>query len=322
MSISKKKTILFVLSRGETIRNFVYTGIIKKLAINNDIVLLSVFPSESVVSVLKNLDCELIELKNFKKNYAFGLLRDLFNISHGFVLNSVAAKERRKIRRKESDTFNKIIKHYLRHFIGKIMANSIGFHLFKCLEKTFAKLNNGYSYYLNLLSDIKPSLVFNGSHVHSENSAFVIHAAKALNIPTGTFLFSWDNLTSQGRMIPTYDYYFCWNKSIKSDLIKIYGNIKEENVLVTGTPQFQFHFDNDNYLSKDVFCEKYRLDPNRPIIFYSSAQPGSSPGEEIIVERLADILKEIESPKAPQLVVRVYPKDTSDRFQYLKKNKR
>ena len=98
MSISKKKTILFILSRGETIRNFVYTGIIKKLAINNDIILLSVFPSENVVNILKNLDCQLIELKDFKKNYAFALLRVLFNISHGYLLSSVAAKERRKIR--------------------------------------------------------------------------------------------------------------------------------------------------------------------------------------------------------------------------------
>ena len=197
----------------------------------------------------------------------FRFIRELFNISHGFVLNSVAAKERRKIRRRESDTFKKLFKHYLLHFIGKILANGIGLILLKYLERNFARLNYGYSYYLKLLLDINPNLVFNGSHVHSENSAFVIHAAKALSIPTGTFLFSWDNLTSQGRMIPTYDYYFCWNKSIKSDLMRIYGNVLGENVLVTGTPQFHYHFDNNNYISKIVYCEKYGLDPKKTYHF-------------------------------------------------------
>ena len=56
-------------------------------------------------------------------------------------------------------------------------------------------------------------------------------------------------------MIPTYDYYFCWNKSIKSDLMRIYGNVLGDNVLVTGTPQFHYHFDNNNYISKIVIVK-------------------------------------------------------------------
>ena len=38
-----KSKVLFILPRGEAIRNFVYTGIIKKLSKNNEIIILSVF---------------------------------------------------------------------------------------------------------------------------------------------------------------------------------------------------------------------------------------------------------------------------------------
>ena len=134
-------------------------------------------------------------------------------------------------------------------------------------------------------------------------------------------LFSWDNLTSQGRLNPTYDYYFCWNESIKTDLIRIYNNIEEKNIFISGTPQFQFHFDKNNYYSKSHFCEKFGLDPDRPIILYTTGQEKAPVGEEAIVERLADIIKEMKLPSTPQLLVRVYPKDYSNRFQYLKENR-
>ena len=41
-----KSTVLFVLPRGETIRNFIYSGIIKRLSKKSNIILLSVFPSK------------------------------------------------------------------------------------------------------------------------------------------------------------------------------------------------------------------------------------------------------------------------------------
>jgi hypothetical protein len=319
--MGKKKVVLFVFPRGETIRNFIYSGIIKKLSKKNKIIILSVFPSKKILDLLNDQNCKVLELKEFKKNYITNFLRTLINISHGYILGSVAAKERRNIRRRECNSYLSIYKYYLIHFIGRVFANNIGLIILIFLEMIFTKLNHGYNYYLKLILNLKPDLVFNGSHVHSDNAAYVVHAAKSSKIPLGTFLFSWDNLTSQGRMIPTYDYYFCWNNSIKSDLIKIYNNVKEKNIFVTGTPQFDFHFDTDNYIPKNDFCEQYGLDPKRPIILYTTAQENTAIGEQAILESLADIIKEIKLPNSPQLLVRVYPKDISNRFKYLKESR-
>ena len=62
-----KSKVLFILPRGEAIRNFVYTGIIKKLSKNNEIIILSVLPSKNIVKILKKLNCQIFELKDFKK---------------------------------------------------------------------------------------------------------------------------------------------------------------------------------------------------------------------------------------------------------------
>ena len=52
---------------------------------------------------------------------------------------------------------------------------------------------------------IKPDIVFNTSLIHSSSAIDVIHAAKSVSIATVAFVFSWDNLTSQGRIFPYYD---------------------------------------------------------------------------------------------------------------------
>ena len=37
-------------------------------------------------------------------------------------------------------------------------------------------------------------------------------AAKSLGIPTATFIFSWDNLSSKGRIAAPFDYYLVWSE--------------------------------------------------------------------------------------------------------------
>ena len=54
-----------------------------------------------------------------------------------------------------------------------------------------------------------------------------ILAARDLSIPTGTFIFSWDNLP-KGMLVVESDYYFVWSDYMKMELMKYYSFIKEE----------------------------------------------------------------------------------------------
>ena len=47
---------------------------------------------------------------------------------------------------------------------------------------------------------IKPDIVFNCSHIHGPGADFPVQVAAFNGIPTSVFLFSWDNLTSRGRI--------------------------------------------------------------------------------------------------------------------------
>ncbi|MGH9364475.1 MAG: hypothetical protein ACRD1B_04310 [Thermoanaerobaculia bacterium] len=170
-----------------------------------------------------------------------------------------------------------------------------------------------------MLERWRPSLLFNGSHVHGALATPVVEAAHWLGIPTATFVFSWDNLTSQGRIAPAYDYYLVWNESLKAQLLQIYGQIPADQVFVTGTPQFDFHARPEFYMTREEFCARVGADPSRPIVLYTTGMANHMPGEPEIVEGIAAMLRAMREFGPPQLLVRVYAKDRTGRFEELKR---
>jgi hypothetical protein len=66
-----------------------------------------------------------------------------------------------------------------------------------------------------------------------------LYAAIQSKIPTSTFIFSWDNLASKGRMLGTFDKFLVWSELMKEELLYFYPNVKNDDVQVVGTPQFE-----------------------------------------------------------------------------------
>jgi hypothetical protein len=107
-----------------------------------------------------------------------------------------------------------------------------------------------------------------------------------------------------------------WNENLRDQLLEIYPYIKPDQVFVTGTPQFDFHFNSNLYVGREEFFASIGADQSKKLVLYTTGMPKHMPGEPEIVESIADILKKL--PGAPHLAVRVYAKDRSRRFDELK----
>jgi hypothetical protein len=118
--------------------------------------------------------------------------------------------------------------------------------------------------------------------------------------------------------MPPYDHYLVWNEAIRNQLLQIYDSIRPEQVFVTGTPQFDFHFRSEFRWTREEFCKQVGAEPQRPIVLYATGMANHMPGEPYLVERIAGILSEMTDLGSPQLLVRVYPKDRTGRFEELK----
>ena len=316
----KPDGIVALLPRGETIRNFVYTGALDLAAQQTDVSLLTVIPDDDFLPMVNGRYRRVIELETYPESHIARLLRDQLDLAHGRWLWSEAAKERWRLRDHEANTPVKKLKRLIKKGTCLPLANPVGLALLEHAEHFASSRLAKSDAYSNLFRDLNPALVFNGSHVHSRNATQAVHAAKALGIPTATFLFSWDNLTSQGRIIPLYDYYLVWNEQIREQLLQIYPGIRPEQVFVTGTPQFDTHFQPKFYWSREEFCARVGADPTRPIVLYTTGMDNHMPGEPLIIENINNMLKEMTEFGRPQLLVRVYPKDrTPHRFDEVKR---
>ncbi|WDF59083.1 hypothetical protein PQ462_20500 [Flavobacterium sp. KACC 22758] len=164
-----------------------------------------------------------------------------------------------------------------------------------------------------------PDFVLN-LHQRAPISAPVIVVAKKRKIKTATVIFSWDNVP-KARLISRYDRYFVWSELMKSELCLLYPEIKNDNVEVVGTPQFEFYFQDKLFRAKEDFFKEYGLNPNKKTICFS-ANDSSSPYEQNYLEDLGSELSKIDGDIRPQVLFRRCPVDKSDRFdEVLKKYK-
>lgn len=307
-----------IFPRGEAIRNFGYGGSLETLQAQCGCAVLSVKPNEDIWQHLAKQSAALQPLIEFDERYPVRVLRDGLDMAHGRWLWSEAAQERWRLRDFEAVTISQKLKRWGQKLAVAPLSHRAGLHLLSRTERAASRMLSRTDHYLDLFRDWRPALVFNASHVHSRNAIQAVQAAQWLGIPTATFIFSWDNLTSQGRVLPPYDYYLVWNDLLKQQLLDIYRFVQPEQVFVTGTPQFDSHFQPKNYWSREDFCLRVGADPHRPIVMYATGMPNHYPDEDQIVEGIADMLQEMTHHGPPQLLVRVYAKDRSGRFEPLR----
>jgi hypothetical protein len=317
---SGRPRIVVLLPRGEAIRNFVYTGALDRLSKTAEVAVLSVIPSDELRDVLSGGAFSLLPLRHVGESYVVGAIRDLLDMAHGRKLWSKAAQERWYLRDQEATTPAARLKRSAKKMLCVPFANGLGVTALSRAERLASRWFRTTDEFTRLFEQLRPSLVFNASHVHGAIAIQAVQAAQWLNIPTATFLFSWDNLTSQGRILPAYDHYLVWNDAIRRQLMSIYPDVRAEQVAVTGTPQFDFHFRPEFHQDRESFCATVGADPARPILLYSTGMANHMPGEHLIVERIGDMMPAL--PGNPQLLVRVYPKDLTGRFDEVKRRRK
>lgn len=309
--------VVTLLPRGEAIRNFVYSGSLSMLSDIADITVLSVIPSAELSAMLKAGPFEVRPLESPREKWPVRAAREVLDMAHGRMLWSKAAQERWLIHDHEARTPGQKIKRFARKMACLPFSTQAGVETLSRIERKLSRTMRNTESFIELYRQIQPSLVFNASHVHSRNAIQAVQAAQWLGIPTAAFIFSWDNLTSQGRILPAYDHYIVWNEDIRQQLLRIYPKVRPGQVSVTGTPQFDFHFRPEYHESREAFCARTGADPSRPIVLYSTGMANHMPGEDVVVNGIADILN--RHPRKPQLMVRVYPKDLTGRFEPLRK---
>ncbi|RMA57987.1 glycosyltransferase family protein [Ulvibacter antarcticus] len=211
-----------------------------------------------------------------------------------------------------SDSFKKKLKNYLvRRYIQKYK----GENLYKLREK-IKDSERKTAYYKNCVATLKqhkPEIVFS-TNQRPVNAISPIVAAQDLGIPTATFIFSWDNIPKATMVIET-DYYFVWSEHMKQELLTYYPYVKEEQIYITGTPQFEPHFNKNSLVSRTEFLTENKLPKDKEYICYSGDDITTSPHDPQYLEAVALAVRKLNAEgRNLGILFRRCPVDFSDRF--------
>lgn len=308
----KKEKIVLLFPDGVGIRNYLYSDVFK--GIQDDLVLFHNFDS-ATISTLKeqtSLSDDIL-IPEYKESIKEKFLRELICLSrlyYNAVLTSnpvVLTNWNWKQKTLSKSLFYKSIE--------KIAPFFKKYSTILKLEQRYQKAIRENSFYDEvkvILEEMQPKTVF-CSHQRGLKAAPVFAAAKDLGIPTTTVIYSWDNL-HKARLALRADNYLVWSEYMKAEMALYYPEILQEQVHVTGTPQFEFYGDQTNIIEKKLFFEKYNFDPNKKIICFSGDDIKTSPDDPSYLKDIAVELTKANLQHEYQILFRRCPVDFSGRF--------
>lgn len=174
--------------------------------------------------------------------------------------------------------------------------------------------NPKYAYCKAQLEKHKPDLIFCTTQ-RATQSISALLAAKDLGIPTVAFVYSWDNVPKAMQVVET-DYYCVWSTHMKREVLQYYPFVKENQVFVTGTPQFEPHYDDSLKLTRDAFFEAHNLDVNKKYICFSGDDETTSPLDQFYLEDLANAVRSLNEKGCNLgIIYRKCPVDFTKRYE-------
>ncbi len=320
-SATRCPLIVLVVPRGEAVRNFLFSDTLSRLCASARVVVLSVITNEEILQHARPFAEQIIPIKEHRVRSIPAYLRSVVEHAHDRCLWSKVAQNNWEIRSRRAQEKGVLAQLGWMSVgvMSRILGNEPTLRVLTAMEQYAQWRLRTTREYDELFSELRPDLVFNASHIHGFAGELPVRVAQRMGIKTAGFIFSWDNLTSRSRVVVPYDYWFVWHDDMKQQLLKIYPSIKPESVFVTGTPQFDFHFNPKLVLSRVELCRRIGIDPSRAFVLYTTGIDRHFPREHLHVESVIRLLREFEPATRPQLVVRNYIKGTSPEMTALAK---
>ncbi len=242
------------------------------------------------------------------------MLRNAVNAAHGTWAGTFASRYRRK----PPQPWRRAGALAVAQAVGRLSASPSGITRLSRLHEAAASRLPDVQWYRDLFRRSRPGLVFCAKQL-SLRAVPPVLAARSLDIPTATFIFSWDNLTAKGHIPAPFDHYLVWSEHMRLELLHYYPAVPPSSVHVVGSPQFDPYAREDLLWSREEFFRRIHADHGRPLICYSGGDAGTCPEDPAHVQILLDLIRSGAIRGRPQVALRPMPVDDTRRFGPLRR---
>lgn len=306
-----------VITDGVGFRNFVMSDFITEASLQFDKIILYSGLPESCYNDIDNSKLEIKELPVFIEKRATWFFRKWKELAHlqknrkfyGMNDNLVSGYP------KKNSARALLVKAL--YFFTKVIHSQSSIILAEKFQFLSFSKNKITREYIEILKKDNPSQLF-FTHQRPPYLAPFLYAAIRSKIPTRTFIFSWDNLASKGRMLGAFDQFLVWSQLMKDELLYFYPNVKDNEVHVVGTPQFEPYVLDKYKSSKESFLSKFGLDNNKKIICYSCADASIGANDPVLIKTIAEAIRDKKIIVDSQLLVRTSPAEDDSRFRTIR----
>lgn len=309
--------VAVIVPDGVGIRNYLYADLVRFSLKDQEVGYISPLKDDGVLDMVFaeiGKTCQSFQLPSYSENFHTKFLRE--RATYARLLHNIKLVDNTTL----LDNWNPKRKTNLhRLFYWAVENRGSNDHaeydqILKTEKKLHALLRKGdpYRQSRKLLLSINPEVLF-CTHQRAINAVPLFLAAQDMGVRTVGAIYSWDNLP-KGRLLVKADEYVVWSEYMKDELLAYYPEEKSKPIHVTGTPQFEFYFDEKNYGSREDFCKEFNLDTKRQIICYSGGDTRTSPFDQEFLRDLARSIQGIPVATRPQILLRRCPVDFSDRY--------
>jgi hypothetical protein len=319
--MSEFRVALFVPD-GVGIRNFVLGPFLKDLAARARVDLFHILPEDlaSAYAAESPAGVDWQPLASLNQGRTISLLQSSLAYAHMYWANTGSMQ--RAVRKPVRGRFTRRLFIRSSRVLGRLGAEPKRIRMIDAVHVALVERLAEVGAYKRLFERTRPSVVFATSQRHYSDYSLLpaVVAAKELGIPTATFIVSWDNLSSKGRIVAPFDHYLVWSDTMRGELRKYYPQISGDRIHVVGTPQFDPYGDPDMLWSREEFFRRIGGDAGKQLICFSGGDAETCPEDPGHVRVLLEQIRAGKIKGNPQVLVRPSPADDGARYRAVRES--
>ncbi len=311
------KKLGIVITDGVGFRNFMLSNFMEEVSLQfNTVIIYSGLPKSAYQNKLPS-NIEIKELEVFTESKLTWFFRKWKEVAHLQKYESFYGMKDNLVSGYPKNNSARSLLVKVIYFFTRFIHSDVSISVAEKLQFLSFSNNSITHSYSELLKEDAPTHVF-FTHQRPPFLAPFLVAAKQLKLSTSTFIFSWDNLASKGRMLGSFDAFLVWSDLMKAELLYFYPNVKEEKVKVVGTPQFEPYVMPKYETTKEDFLKKFQLNKKKLVICYSCADVSIGKNDPIVIKAIANAIRSNAIERDVQLLVRTSPAEDDARFKSIR----
>lgn len=305
-----------VITDGVGYRNFILSNFLKEASVNFKEVIIFSGLKKEVYNLKNYTNILIIELDVYHESKQAWFYRRLNEVAHlykyksFFGMKDTLAMTKPKGYSKRA-ILNKIIRCFTSVFHTEKQMKWYQNLVYKSLSK-----NTLTKKMVTITASLKLDVIF-FTHQRPPYIAPLAYAAKLNAIKTCSFIFSWDNLASKGRMPILFDSFLVWSNLMKQELKYFYPSVNESKIHVVGTPQFEPYVMDKYKITKEEYFTIFNLDKTKKTICFSCGDNVTGVNDILAIQIIAEAIQTKKIEEKVNLIVRTSPADDGSKFNDL-----